>query len=277
MIEIKFNKNDEINFLKVIIFSNQKKIPVFDILKQAYDQNILIDKENKILFNFIDHIRKIKNSRSQLLQDIFASFVVHDNFEKTYLEFGATNGVELSNTYMLENEFGWSGVLSEPDPQWITDLKKNRPNSKIITKCIWKKSNEKLKFFSSNHGVLSTLEEFKYSDNESMPRNVNDRVKEGKNILVETISLNDLVEENFNSICPSYISVDTEGSEFEILNSFNFSKYRPVVFTVEHNFTKLQNDIDKIMLENNYIRIFENFTVFDAWYVSKEAYIQLIK
>ncbi len=39
---------------------------------------------------------------------------------------------------------------------------------------------------------------------------------------------------------PSYISVDTEGSEFEILNSFNFSKYQPAVFTFEHNFTDLQ-------------------------------------
>lgn len=271
MIEIKFNKNDEINFLKVIIFSNQKKIPVFDILRQAYDQNILIDKENKILFNFIDHIRKIKNSRSQLLQDIFASFVVHDNFEKTYLEFGATNGVELSNTYMLENEFGWSGVLSEPDPQWIMDLKKNRPNSKIITKCIWKKSNERLNFFSSHDGLLSTLEDFKYSDKETMPVNSNRRNESGKNINVETISLNDVVTKYFDGICPSYISVDTEGSEFEILNAFNFSKFRPAVFTVEHNFTKQQEKIDELMLKNNYSRIFRKLTSFDAWYISNNA------
>lgn len=277
MIEIKFNRNDELNFLKVVTFSVQKKIPVFDILKQAYDQNVLIDNEKKVLSNFIDYIRNIKNSRSQLLQDIFASFVIYNNFSKTFLEFGATNGVELSNTYMLENELGWSGLLSEPDPQWINDLKKNRPNSKITTKCIWKKSNETMKFFSSNHGFLSTLDEFKYSDKESMPGNVNDRIKKGKNVLVETISLNDLIVEKLNGVCPSYISIDTEGSEFEILNSFNFSKYRPAVFTVEHNFTKCEKDIDKIMMENNYIRIFRNLTAFDAWYVSKDAHVKLIK
>ena len=45
----------------------------------------------------------------------------------------------------------------------IDSLKKNRPNTKIITKCIWKNSNDKLNFFSSDNGVLSTLEDLQRS------------------------------------------------------------------------------------------------------------------
>jgi len=103
-----------------------------------------------------------------------------------------------------------------------------------------------------------------------MPGNTNARIKSGKNILVKTISLNDLIQKNFNGKTPSYISIDTEGSEYEILKTFNFSKFRPSVFTVEHNFTSQQEKIEDLMNTNNYIRVFKNITAFDAWYVSAE-------
>ena len=271
MLEIKFNTSEKVNFLNINIFSIQKKINVYNILKQAFDQNVLVDKENQILFNFIQHTQNFKNYRSQIFQDLFASFVIDKNFQNTFLEFGATNGIELSNTFILEQELGWSGTLVEPDIQWLNQLKKNRPKSKIIEKCIWKKSNEKLNFFSSGRGVLSTLEQFKLSDQETLPVNVKDRLKSGKNIIVETISLNDLIKEFLNDKCPSYISVDTEGSEFEILNAFDFSKYFPALFTVEHNFTNLEKKIDKLMISNGYTRIFKELTSVDAWYLSQTA------
>lgn len=271
MLEIKFNTNEKVNFLNINTFSIQKKIPIYIILKQAFDQDALIDKEKQILFNFIQHIKSLKNYRSQIFQDLFASFVIDKNFQNTFLEFGATNGIELSNTFMLEQELGWSGTLAEPDIQWIDQLKKNRPKSKIITKCIWKNSDEKLNFFSSSHGVLSTLDQFKLSDQETLPKNVNDRLKSGENIIVETISLNDLIKKFLNEKCPSYISIDTEGSEFEILNAFDFSKYFPALFTVEHNFTKLEKKIDKLMISNGYTRIFRELTSVDAWYLSPTA------
>ena len=92
-----------------------------------------------------------------------------------------------------------------------------------------------------------------------MPGNTALRTRNGKNIVVETISLNQLIEEEFKGEAPSYISIDTEGSEFEILNSFDFSKYQPPVFTIEHNFTDFQKKIDILMFKNGYCRDFDNF------------------
>ena len=109
-----------------------------------------------------------------------------------------------------------------------------------------------------------------------MPSNADVRNKSGKNIVVETISLNDVIKEYFNEKCPSYLSVDTEGSEFEILNSFNFSDYRPAVLTVEHNFSKSQDMIDELLISKNYVRIFKKLTVFDAWYVSNDAFYSIL-
>jgi FkbM family methyltransferase len=265
-------KNNTINFWKTVLYSKKNNIPGHTVLTQAYEEGLLVEDNKKLLFNFIDYIKNFENDfKSQLYQDLFASFIVSNNFDKTFLEFGATNGVDLSNTYTLENNFSWSGALAEPDVNWIDSLKKNRAKSKIITKCIWSKSGEKMNFFSSKVGVLSTLDQFKNSDIKSMPGNSAQRNKEGVNIEVETISLNQVIEEEFNNKSPSYISIDTEGSEFEILNSFNFLKYHPVVFTIEHNFTDLQQKIDQLMLDNNYVRIFRELTAFDAWYISSKA------
>ena len=271
MIKINFEGNN-VDFWQIVVFSIKNKIPIHEILKQANSQQVLADDAKEIFSNFINYFADLKkNHYAQIFPDIFASFVVKNKFDNTFLEFGATNGRDLSNTFLLEKELGWSGVLAEPDVQWLNSLKKNRPNSKIITQCIWKNSNEKLNFFSSSMGVLSTLEEFKYSDKKSMPDNSSKRNKSGKTILVETISLNDVIKKYFNGISPSYISVDTEGSEFDILNSFDFIKYKPAVFTVEHNFTNLQKKIDQLMIENNFVRMFKNLTSFDAWYISHDA------
>ena len=84
-----------------------------------------------------------------------------------------------------------------------------------------------------------------------------------------------MIKEYFNNISPSYISVDTEGSEYEILKSFKLDIYRPKVFTIEHNFTDFQMKIDDLMKSNNYKRIFRELTAFDAWYVSEETLKEL--
>ena len=48
----------------------------------------------------------------------------------------------------------------------------------------------------------------------------------GHNISVRTLSLNDAIYKYCKNISPSYISIDTEGSEYEIMRSFNFNLYR---------------------------------------------------
>ena len=271
------NNKKNINFFKVSSYVNKNNLDHGSILKQAYDQKMFVGENKNLLKNFIEHFSKITEIKSQLYQDVFASFIIDKNFNKTFLEFGATDGIDLSNTYVLEKNFGWNGSLSEPSPQWHKNLKNNRPNCNIITKCIWSKSGEVLDFFESDVGVLSTISEYKESDKVSIPGNTIERVRSGKLVKVETISLNDVIHKSFNSVAPSYISIDTEGSEYEILRFFNFKKFRPVVFTIEHNFTEIENKIDGLMFENDYVRIFKEFTAFDAWYISKEVNYNLLK
>ena len=273
MVNIAFK--NYVNFWHVASTARSKNIDDFLLLNEAYNQNALNDQNTILLKNFIKCFKNKKGIKSQLYQDVFASFIIGNKFDKTFLEFGATDGIEFSNSYMLENRLGWKGVLSEPSPQWHESLRRNRKNTKIITQCIWSKSKETLDFFMSDAGVYSTLNDFVDIDKNSMPENTALRKRNGKVIPVKTITLNDVIDEHFNNITPSYISIDTEGSEYEILKSFNFVNYRPKLFTIEHNYTDLEIKIDDLMSENKYKRVFKNLTDFDAWYVCENTLREL--
>ena len=80
-------------------------------------------------------INNISFSKSQIAQDLFVLSELNFKKEGFFVEFGATDGIDLSNTYLLENTFRWNGVLAEPSYTWHSSLKKNRPNCKILNEC----------------------------------------------------------------------------------------------------------------------------------------------
>lgn len=245
--------------------SAKSRLPFF------WDLSTTLNSYSENLLEFYTYVLKNhKISASQLFQDLFVLFIHNEKKNGTFLEFGATNGMELSNSYMLEKHFGWTGVLAEPSPQWHSALSTNRPHSNIITECIYTETGKQLDFFVSDNGVLSTLDEFKDADVKSMPGNTKARNASGYTCIVDTISLNDVILKYFNGAKLDYLSVDTEGSELLILKSFDFENYAPKIVTVEHNFTDTQNELDHLFMKHNYRRYFKEFTQFDAWYVRQE-------
>ncbi len=87
------------------------------------------------------------------------------NFKRDgfFVEFGATNGVDLSNTYLLEKEYEWEGILAEPAKLWQAELMANR-KAKIETKCVWKSTGSSLVFNEAKFPELSTIQDFSSSD-----------------------------------------------------------------------------------------------------------------
>lgn len=210
-----------------------------------------------------EYLKYRSRTKAQLKQDLFV--LMHHNFKRNgyFVEFGATDGESLSNTHLLEKDFNWSGILAEPAQIWHPNLTENR-NCNIETSCVWSATGKELRFKEVSFSSLSTVYGYGKNDSLSKSRNI------GKTYTVKTISLHDLLLKYDAPKNIDYLSVDTEGSEFLILNNFDFSQYSIEIITVEHNFTPIREKIFKLLMSKGYKRVYQEFSQFDDWYVLHE-------
>jgi hypothetical protein len=212
-------------------------------------------------------LAKDKN-HSQANQDLFVLYFTNYVGKKGFfVEIGAGDGVNISNTYLLE-KIGWTGILVDP----VDYNNENMELRKCIKekRCVYSKTGLKIPFaevpfspvmpgnpqtqnFSTilknaNHPAINqTNNTFSFSNGaETIPLKVRD---------VETISLNDLLKQYNAPNKIDYISIDTEGSEFEIISNFDFNKYDVEIFTIEHNHANFRDDIITLLNYRGYFRM----------------------
>jgi FkbM family methyltransferase len=158
-----------------------------------------------------------------------------------FLDFGAFDGITTSNTLFLEKELGWFGICVEPNPRYYADVCRLR-NCIKVNCALWTKSRESLEFRDA-HG-LSSLANFGGNDNHAETR------RNAPIIRVDTINPNELLK-RFNA--PSYIhymSLDTEGCEFEILEAIQLDEFKIATMTIEHNHEPIKRDKIRHLLAN---------------------------
>lgn len=204
---------------------------------------------------------------SQLQQDLIALYIAEltKSQDRFFVEFGASDGITYSNSYLLEKSFGWSGILSEPGKNWHGYLAKNR-TAKISRECVWSATGEIINFAESKNGEYSTIHDFIAKDSHYLER------RDSEIYGVQTISLNDLLLRHDAPNHINYMSIDTEGSEYEILKNFDISNYKIDFITIEHNFTENRELIHEFMIQNGYIRILEKMSEWDDWYVTRNIF-----
>jgi FkbM family methyltransferase len=204
-----------------------------------------------------------KINKSQIRQDVAA--IAINNFKKNgfFVEFGATNGITLNNTYLLEKHYCWQGILAEPAKIWHKELENTR-SCNIEKNCVWTASGEKLNFLEVEAGEFSTIKEYRNSDLNFKIR------KKKKEYVVETISLNDLLEKYNAPQHIDYLSIDTEGSEYNIIEKINFNKYKFNFITIEHNYSENRDKILMLLNKNGYKRLNTKYSLWDDWYVNEK-------
>ncbi len=206
-------------------------------------------------------LKLLPASKAQLHQDLFVLSELGLKRSGYFVEFGAASGESLSNTHLLEKSFDWQGILAEPAKYWHPALKSNR-TCHIETDCVWKESNSILNF-----NEVATAKEFSTVDSHSSS-DMHAHIREkGITYSVKTISLVDLLNKYGAPSVVDYLSIDTEGSEYDILNSFDFARYQFRVITCEHNFSPQREKIFSLLTAKGYERKFEQYSQFDDWYV----------
>lgn len=161
-------------------------------------------------------------SRSQAGQDLWVFGEVFD--EKRggfFVDIGAHDGVTLSNTYILESKYAWTGICVEANPDNFMQLTANR-KSKCIFACL--DSGEGVVEFAKKGlfgGIIS-----KNTDNKTPA--------EGSEVLsLQTISLATLLKRADAPSEIDYLSIDVEGAEERVLGAFPFNSYRFKCMTIE--------------------------------------------
>lgn len=235
----------------------------------SHNLNVQIQQLSEIAqkaqFDDLSHYlaQNLSSARSQLLQDLIVGYLFRNEATGFFCEFGAADGKSLSNTYFLEKDLQWDGIVAEPSRRWHELLIANR-NCKISLECVYHTSNLEITFNEVDNGMLSTIDEFSSSDLHGDSR------QNGFLYPLSTITLKDLLLENSAPSYINFLSVDTEGSEWVILEKFDFEVFSFGAIFVEHNFGENRERILNLLESKGYRRILVQYSKWDDWFISEK-------
>ena len=129
-------------------------------------------------------------------------FVIFSSKQKKngfFIEIGVGNGVDLSNSLLLEKKYNWKGILCEPDIRNFENIEKFR-KSILVKSMITEKCNKNVEFFLNNDPYSSSFQNIKGTE---------------EKIYSKSLCLNHLFKK-YELKEVDYISIDTEGNETEI-------------------------------------------------------------
>lgn len=247
------------NLVQVLFSLFSLKITRIVTSRKVFFEAILclrnIINENKLSnfeLSFYNHLlENFKNSKSEKFQDLFVDWIMSKK-KGYFIEFGCCDGLYLSNTFFLETYRSWKGILIEPSKFYQKKLKNNRSACIIDFRCVHSVSGVDLKFY-----------EKKYLYNNK--KNINTLYK------VKTVTLNDIFcENNLSSV--DFLSIDTDGTEYEIIKNFDFNKFKVNILVIEHNYQSFREPIAELLKKNNYINLFREISGHDDWFVLKEIF-----
>jgi hypothetical protein len=72
------------------------------------------------------------NYNGQVLQDKYVLSVLKHKKNGFFLEIGSNDPKNINNSYLLEKDFDWSGVMIEYDAKWLPKYKSERSKSLIV-------------------------------------------------------------------------------------------------------------------------------------------------
>lgn len=198
-------------------------------------------------------------TNSQIEQERWVFAMCNGRRDGRFAEIGAFDGVLHSNSFFLETEHGWKGVAVEPNPDLFVKLRQNR-TAICLERAVYRESGRILDFVASQE--IGTLEEF--ADSDGYARHRRQAVAEKGLIQVETITFNEIAAMGDFANGFDYVSLDTEGSELDILRSIDLARHRVPLFTIEHNFVEPRREEIRLLLaQAGYDRLNVGF---DDWY-----------
>jgi FkbM family methyltransferase len=168
-------------------------------------------------------------SYSQCGEDLIVEFLLSwlGIVDMTYLDLGANDPVRFNNTYRFYS-LGHRGVLVEPDGELFRSIRQTRPLDICVNSAVGVTTDAEVVFYKMTADTLSTT---KSSTAEMYERNSGHRI--AMQCRVPNVHINDLLDKYFPGSCPTFVSLDVEGLDLDILQAWDFARHEPPVFCIE--------------------------------------------
>jgi FkbM family methyltransferase len=171
--------------------------------------------------------------------------------EITYLDVGANDPIQLSNTYYFYRK-GYHGVLVEPNVALCQRLREVRPLDTTLAAGVGVTAVKEADYYVMSEHGLSTFSK------EEADRVT--RASEGRHFVKEVIkmpllNINDVMNEHFQG-APTFLSVDTEGLDLAILKSIDYARFRPKIICAEtliFGSARVLSEIPEFMATKGYV------------------------
>lgn len=188
---------------------------------------------------------EVERFHGQLKQDRLVLELLDFKLNGYFVEVGAWHPTNISNTFILESKFGWQGLCIDPYP--VEGFAERRPGSTLIKTAVGRIEGEELEFRKAEWA--GGLEQ--HLGKRAFNRPI---VKDAEVVSVTTRTLVSILNEYRAPNDIDFLSLDTEGSEFEIIRDFAFDKYSFKVIINEHNFIdENRMAVRSLLLSNGYL------------------------
>lgn len=170
-----------------------------------------------------------------------------------FIEAGAVDGRMLSTTWALETGYGWKGLLVEAREAELAPMRIRRPGSACVHAALGAADGGFLHMEADSSDVTGMMAVGTASQSQGVAGTHSDStiLSQGTAPIRTLASVLDEVG------APSridFMTLDVEGAELEVLQSFPFDRYSFGAMTIEHNFEEpRRSQIRGILANHGYV------------------------
>jgi hypothetical protein len=212
----------------------------------------------ELLLNLIGENEMTYHSHFQEDEIIHKKYL-KDKRNGVFVELGAFNGIDLSNTLFFERELGWTGHLIEPLPAEFARLVVNRPNCECYNYAIELEEGP-IDFMSAKAGVLSMS-----TDNVHKPALDFINKLGGYDIItVQGIPFKNIISADRVPRIDLF-SIDVEDNEDKVFLTFDWN-IKVGLFLVEmHDWNEEKNEVCRQLMRDHGYVFLQKVTINELW------------
>lgn len=211
---------------------------------------------------------------SQDGQDRFVADLLNHKKNGVFIDIGAFDGIDFSNSYFFEKGLSWSGICIEPNITIFKKLQTNR-NCICLNCCVGEATGVNQFLSVTGYAVMLSglLSMFDRRHLERIDEAI--KVHGGtKEILDIPVLPLETILENHKIEIVDYCNIDVEGGELGVLKSINFSKVKIKLFSIENNYG--EKEVQQFLKLHGY-RLIAKLGADEFYELNSKRYLLMLK